>query len=544
MLFSSYPFICIFLPITLLGYYLLASISKRASLGWLVLCSYVFYAYWNISFLPLLLASTVFNYIMGLAILRSQNEARRYRLLLGGAIVNLGLLFFYKYVVNVLNTISIWAGKPLDLPPILLPLGISFFTFTQLAYLVDAADGAASEPNPLNFALFVSFFPHLIAGPLVHHKEMMPQFDHRNRSSTNARDLAVGWTMFTIGLMKKVLLADSIAPFADRAFAHTSSIGMFGAWVGVFAYATQLYFDFSGYSDMAIGLARMFGIRFPLNFDSPYRATCIIDFWNRWHMTLTRYITLYIYNPIALRRTRNRLASGKKVGRRALETASGFVSLVAMPTMVTMGLAGVWHGAGLQFICFGLLHGIYICINHLWRILGGEKLARTWSERNLAWKSAISVIFTMITLLAVLLAQVFFRADSIHDACNMVASLIGLGGVGTEKIMLAERMARLGGWPVRMLMRHGLVEIGATSEQIYSIARFPLAAFIIFVMPNSQEIMGRFEPALDFTPKPLMRFMRPIEWQPTVGWAALTAIGMFWCLGMLGNAHRFLYFQF
>jgi len=300
MLFSSYTFICVFLPITLLGYYFLIGLSKRASFVWLVLCSYAFYGYWNISFLPLLIASTIFNYLIGLAIHRYQSESRRHQLVLVGTIVNCGLLFFYKYLVNVVNTVSVWLGNPLHLPPVTLPLGISFFTFTQLAYLVDAADGAASEPDPLNFALFVSFFPHLIAGPLVHHKEMMPQFENRGRSGVNSRDLAVGWTIFTIGLMKKVLLADPIGPFADRAFAHTGSVGLFGAWIGVFAYAAQLYFDFSGYSDMAIGLARMFGIMFPLNFDSPYKATCIIDFWNRWHMTLTRYITLYIYNPIAL----------------------------------------------------------------------------------------------------------------------------------------------------------------------------------------------------------------------------------------------------
>lgn len=541
MLFSSYAFICIFLPITLLGYYLLADLSKRASLGWLVLCSYVFYGYWNISFLPLLLGSTAFNYGIGSAIIRSQNDLRRHRLLLVGALVNLGLLFFYKYLVNILNTGSIWVGTPLQLHSITLPLGISFFTFTQLAYLVDAADGAASEPNPLNFALFVSFFPHLIAGPLVHHKEMMPQFEKRDRVRFNAADLVVGWTMFTIGLMKKVLLADPIAPFADQAFAHTRTVGMLGAWMGVFAYAVQLYFDFSGYSDMAIGLARMFGIRFPLNFDSPYRATCIIDFWNRWHMTLTRYITLYIYNPIALGETRKRMASGKKVGRRGLETVGGFASLVAMPTMVTMGLAGAWHGAGLQYLCFGLLHGIYISINHLWRVLGGEKLARTWSERSRLSKWLINFGFLSVTLSAVLLAQVFFRADSVGDARDMLVGLLGLRGVGTDKIVLAARMASFGGWPVKMLIRHGLVQIGSSSDQIYALARFPVAALIIFVMPNSQEIMGRFEPALNFTPRPVMR---PLAWQPTIGWAAATAMGMFWCLGMLGYTHRFLYFQF
>ena len=541
MLFSSYPFVFVFLPITLLGYYFLVGLSRRASLAWLVLCSYAFYAYWNIWFLPLLVGSTCFNYFIGLAIHRFRSQSQRNKMVLVGVIVNCGLLFFYKYLVNVVNAMSIWLGKPLYLPPVTLPLGISFFTFTQLAYLVDAADGAASEPDPLNFALFVVFFPHLIAGPLIHHKEMMPQFEKRDRSALNARNLAVGWTMFTIGLMKKVLLADPIAPFADRAFAHTGSVGLFGAWIGILAYAAQLYFDFSGYSDMAIGLARMFGIMFPLNFDSPYRASCIIDFWNRWHMTLTRYITLYIYNPIALGVTRRRIASGKKVGRRGLATMSGFTSLVAMPTMVTMGLAGIWHGAGLQYVCFGLLHGIYICINHLWRVSGGENLVQRWSARNVALNWISNVIFVTTTLCAVLLAQVFFRADSIRHACNMLAGLTGFRGAGVEKIVLAERMARFGGWPLRILIRHGLVEIGATSEQIYSIARLPIAAFVIFVMPNSQEIMGRFEPALGFTVKPVMR---AFSWQPNIGWAALTAIGTFWCLGMLGNTHRFLYFQF
>jgi alginate O-acetyltransferase complex protein AlgI len=541
MIFSSYPFICFFLPITLLGYYFLVTISRRASFAWLVLCSYVFYGYWNVSFVPLLIGSTLFNYVVGRAILGSQSQTRRDRLVLAAGIANLGLLFFYKYLVNVVNTASAWTGKPLHLPPITLPLGISFFTFTQLAYLVDAADGAASETEPLNFAMFVSFFPHLIAGPLVHHKEMMPQFEKRGRASVDPRDLAVGWSIFTIGLMKKVLLADPIAPFADRAYSQPGTIGFWAAWIGVFAYAAQLYFDFSGYSDMAIGLARMFGIKFPLNFDSPYRATCIIDFWNRWHMTLTRYITLYIYNPIALRVTRKRIATGKRVGRRGLATMEGFTSLVAMPTMVTMGLAGIWHGAGLQYLCFGLLHGIYICINHVWRVLGGENLARKWSERSLGAKWAINGVFLSLTLSAVLLAQVFFRADSVHDACNMLVGLAGVRGAGAGTIMLAERMARFGGWPVRMLIKHGLVQIGATSEEMYSVARLPIAAFIIFLMPNSQQIMGKFEPALGFSEEPVVRGFR---WNPTIGWAAAMGVGMFWCLGMLGNAHRFLYFQF
>ena len=311
--------------------------------------------------------------------------------------------------------------------------------------------------------------------------------------------------------------------------------------MGVFAYAVQLYFDFSGYSDMAIGLARMFGIRFPLNFDSPYRATCIIDFWNRWHMTLTRYITLYIYNPIALGETRKRMASGKKVGRRGLETVGGFASLVAMPTMVTMGLAGAWHGAGLQYLCFGLLHGIYISINHVWRVLGGEKLTRAWSERNRLSKWVINVGSLSLTLSAVLLAQIFFRADSVRDARDMLSGLLGFRGLGTSRIVLAARMVSLGGWPIKMMVRHGLVQIGSSYEQIYALARFPIAALIIFAMPNYQEIMGRFEPALNFTPSPVMRWL---TWQPTTGWAAATAVGMFWCLGMLGYTHRFLYFQF
>jgi hypothetical protein len=209
--------------------------------------------------------------------------------------------------------------------------------------------------------------------------------------------------------------------------------------------------------------------------------------------------------------------------------------------MVTMGLAGAWHGAGLQYLCFGLLHGIYISINHLWRVLGGEKLARAWSERSRFSKWVINFGFLSMTLSAVLLAQVFFRADSVSNARGMLAGLLGLRGVGTDKIIVAARMASLGGWPVQMLISHGLVQIGSTSDQIYALARFPLAALIIFAMPNSQEIMGRFEPALNFTPRPVMRLL---AWQPTIGWAAATATGMFWCLGLLGYTHRFLYFQF
>ena len=389
MLFNSLRFLFLFLPVTMLGFHLLG--RYRPPPGHRLAGPHVGGLLRRMEHglrpLPSRLHPRQLPRRRSPSPTPPKTPPRRQRLLFLGVALNLLALFYFKYLYKALLLIKALHLAHLNPHPILLPLGISFFTFTQISYLVDLAQGQAERQDFLSYLLFVTFFPHLIAGPILHHKEMMPQFgkirpeDAASKPSTKPslrvpparrfalkpEDVALGLTWFLMGLAKKVLIADKLGPTADIAFSHAGSLSAANAWTGLIVYSMQLYFDFSGYSDMALGLARIFSIRFPLNFDSPYKATSVTEYWQRWHMTLTRYITLYLYNPILLSVQRRRIASGRKISRKALATFGGFTAMVAYPTMVTMLLTGIWHGAGLQFIIFGLIHGVYLTANQAWR---------------------------------------------------------------------------------------------------------------------------------------------------------------------------------
>ena len=352
MLFNSPEFIFVFLPITLIGFFVLARASAWLAVIWLCVASFAFYAYWKPANLPILAASIVFNYAVGSAIVRARAGVRigLSRLFLTvGLVGDLGLLGYFKYTDFLIMTSNEVMGWNLALQHIDLPLGISFFTFTQIAYLVDCLRGEAREYNPVRYSLFVSYFPHLIAGPILHHKEMIPQFSELRIFRPNGYYLSAGIAMFSIGLFKKVWLADGIAPIADAGFAaaQAGAVSLSAAWAGVLAYTMQIYFDFSGYSDMAIGASFMLGVRLPANFYSPYKATSIIEFWRRWHMTLSRFLRDYLYFPLG----------GNRKGR-----PRRYANL-----LITMALGGLWHGAGWTFLIWGVLHGLYLAINHAWR---------------------------------------------------------------------------------------------------------------------------------------------------------------------------------
>ena len=301
MLFNSYLFLLVFLPITLAVYYAVGPLNLRLAALWLCLTSIVFYGWWNPQFVVLLAGSIAFNYAVSQLILHSEGRPRLQGLITGlGVGADLALLFHYKYFAALLGFLNDLGMSSATADSVILPLGISFFTFTQIGYLLDCKAGVVKERSLLSYVLFVTFFPHLIAGPILHHKEMMPQFAQPENYRFKAENLSVGMMLFVIGLAKKVLLADGIAPYADAGFAAPGELMFWGSWGASLCYALQLYFDFSGYSDMALGLAKMFGIRFPLNFNSPYKAGSIIEFWARWHMTLTRYLTAYLYYPVAM----------------------------------------------------------------------------------------------------------------------------------------------------------------------------------------------------------------------------------------------------
>jgi len=515
MLFNSYEFIFLFLPITLIGYFVLGRYGKGFGAGWLGLSSIFFYAWWDYRYVLLLGASIVGNYWFGCHIARAHGT-RKGRILLGVAVTtNLLLLAYYKYADFFINTINVAAGADLPLLHIVLPIGISFFTFTQLAFLVDAYQGKAAEYRFVYYVLFVTYFPHLIAGPVLHHKEMMPQFDMDRNYRARIRNFEIGLTIFTIGLCKKVLLADSLAEYANPVFSDPSPQSLLVAWGGVLAYTFQLYFDFSGYSDMAIGLSRLFGVKLPLNFNSPYKADNISEFWRRWHMTLSRFLRDYLYVPLG----------GNRHGpaRRHLNL------------MVTMLLGGLWHGAGWNFVIWGGLHGLYLVVNHTWV----EARSRMGFGRRSAWGRVAGVA---LTFLAVTVAWVFFRSPDLPTALGLLKGMVGINGVELP----AALVARLG-FIQPMLESLGVDSyLGGTTRFVMTYAWVAAAAFIAFAMPNTQEIMRRFDPALEdprATMAPSLALDR-LTWSPRLGWSM--AIGLLLGAGLLSLSRptEFLYFQF
>src|ERR1700733_1146278 len=401
MLFSSYTFLFQFLPAVVLAFAAARRHSPRAGILVLAGASLFFYGAWRPVYLLLLLASIAANFSLGLLM---EDPRRRRAIGMLGVALNLALLGYFKYTDFIFGSIHALSGVPLPSLDIVLPLGISFFTFQQIAYLVDVMRGARVERDIVSYTLFVSFFPHLIAGPLVHHAEMIPQFK-RGRTSRSAVLAARGIAIFAAGLFKKVVIADNLAQFVSPVFAHLDAGGgvtMPWAWLATLAYTSQIYFDFSGYSDMAIGLALLFGIRLPVNFRSPYQATSIIEFWRRWHITLSRFLRDYLYIPLG----GNRLGEQRR-----------YFNLI-----VTMLLGGLWHGAGWNFLIWGGLHGIYLAINHLWR---GWRAA---VARASATGPAAKGLGWAVTFFAVIIAWVFFRARTMAGAWQMLAGLFGFGG--------------------------------------------------------------------------------------------------------------------
>jgi D-alanyl-lipoteichoic acid acyltransferase DltB (MBOAT superfamily) len=521
MLFNSSVFLYAFLPVSILGYYLLAQRGGVLSAKiWLCAASFVFYGWWNPIFLLLLVGSIAFNYTVSVFLTGSDKGAGRKQtlLLVAGIAANLLLLFYFKYFASLLRFLHDLGWTRAEVSSIILPLGISFFTFTQIGYLVDCRQGLVRERGLVNYILFVTFFPHLIAGPILHHREVMPQFANPATYRFKAENLAVGLALFAFGLFKKSVLADSIAPWAEAGFLHPQGLPFIQSWSVALAYSMQLYFDFSGYSDMALALGIMFGVKLPLNFNSPYKATSIIDFWQRWHMTLTRYLTLLLYNPIALWVARRRQEQGLPGGQRAASTLSGFSSVIVLPMMVTMVLAGVWHGAGLQFFIFGALHGAYLCVNHAWRIFGPT--SPTLQSPPLPAHRRLWVLFwpVALTYLAVLVSQIFFRAGSCSDALALLAGMFGANGGGSQPSFDPSNLD---------LAAYLLLALGL--------------AVIAFCAPNVYQIMGERSPALT---KVRWSLRPPQQWQPVFGWAAIGAVLLF--LGSLRSdqAATFLYYQF
>jgi alginate O-acetyltransferase complex protein AlgI len=417
MLFTSGTFLFLFLPVTLAGFFLISrSVSHLMGAAWLVLASLVFYGYWHPLYTLLLVASILLNYVSGELILRNRNVASLAprRVLILALSANLLVLGYFKYADFMIRTLNEILSLNLAAANIRLPIGISFFTFTQIAYLVDVYVGKVRERQPLHYALFVTYFPHLIAGPVLHHAEMMPQFAQTKNYSPKPRNFAIGLAFLAVGLAKKILIADSAAPIANSLFdaAQTALVPSSVAYQGVLAYSLQIYFDFSGYSDMAVGLSRIMGIELPYNFDSPYKSTSIIEFWRRWHMTLSRFLRDYLYFPLG----GNRHGSVRR-----------YFNL-----MTTMLLGGLWHGASWTFVIWGGLHGLYLVINHVWRFVCERLKAASSPLATLVPRAVSTLLFRVTTLTCVAFAWIVFRADTAQVAERVIQSLAGRGGSGAN----------------------------------------------------------------------------------------------------------------
>jgi alginate O-acetyltransferase complex protein AlgI len=528
MLFNSYGFIFLYMPTVLLGFFLLARVSHEFAAGWLAAASLFFYGYWNVAYVGLLLGSVVCNYAFGLWIAKAgvrHDKVGKKHLLIFAITANLLLLGYYKYANFFLSNINSVTGAHLSLGEIILPLGISFFTFTQIAFLVDTYQGKVKEYNFIHYTLFVTYFPHLIAGPVLHHKDMMPQFAHASTYRFNYENMAVGLTIFFIGLFKKVILADGIAQYVGPVFGAPAAgvhLTFIEAWGGSLCYTLQLYFDFSGYSDMAIGLSRMFGVILPLNFHSPYKSVNIIDFWQRWHISLTKYIKEYLYTPITLGFTR--IGFGKPA----------FVEILCsliIPTITIFLILGLWHGASWNYVLFGGMHGVLLVINHLWRKRGfwlkDKKSPSGFLIRALGWAA---------TFFSVNLTFVMFRADSIMTATSIYKGIFGINGFVIPDAWLP-KWGAFGQW----LVTHGTA-FGASNGLIGggAINWIWILMLIVLLAPNTQQIMQHFKPALGV---PAMAATR-LAWQPT-----LKAFALIWLMGFiavinLNQQSAFLYFQF
>ena len=500
MLFSSYTFLFQFLPATALAFAAARRHSPRAGIMVLAGASLFFYGAWRPVYLLLLIASIAVNFSLGL---RMEDPLCRRGIGTLGVALNLAVLCYFKYTNFLFDSINTLTGAPLPFFNIVLPLGISFFTFQQIAYLVDVMRGARVERDIVSYTLFVSFFPHLIAGPLVHHAEMIPQFK-RGRTGRSAVLAARGLAIFAAGLFKKVVIADNLAQFVSPVFAHLDAGGGVTtpwAWLATLAYSLQIYFDFSGYSDMAVGLALLFGIRLPVNFRSPYQALSIVEFWRRWHITLSRFLRDYLYIPLG----GNRLGEQRR-----------YINL-----MVTMLLGGLWHGAGWTFLVWGGLHGAYLSINHLWREWRGGD-ART-SANGLAAKG----LSWTITFFAVVIAWVFFRARTMAGAWQMLGSLFGLEAGSSA--YAPPGILRLMDLPI-LVGEARLLLIGGGAVA--------LALAVALFLPNVPQLFGYRE--YRHAPEPATW----LRWRPNAAWALVTALAVAISLFGMWQRLEFLYFQF
>lgn len=518
MLFNSYAFIFLFLPIATYVFYILGkSFNPIISKLWLVGISLVFYGWFSPSLILLLIFSILVNAGVGNQLVKHRSKP----LLISGLIFNLGLIIIFKYSQFITDNMAwLFDFKSPNLN-IILPLAISFFTFQQIAYIVDCYQGKVRSNNFLNYCLFIVFFPQLIAGPIVQHHQVIPQFEHKNFVNLKSRHIALGLSIFIVGLFKKVMFADNCAVFANPIFDAAEQgvvLTFFESWWGAIAYTLQLYFDFSGYSDMAIGLALLFNIKLPVNFNSPYKAINIIDFWRRWHITLSTFLRDYLYIPLG----------GNRHGNYQKQ----------LNLMITMLLGGFWHGASWNFVIWGGLHGSYLVINHTWRTLRQKYLGHDLSKSSFL----SSVISRALTLCCIIIAWVFFRAQSFAGAKHILSSMLGFNGISLVK-SFENKLGSLSPW----LLEHGIYFNGLFTNELADLRSATLLMLLLFMcallLPNTQQFL--LSPTkLSSNVNLRQNIAHIVTWRKNVFWAIFIGIlGMLSVLS-LAKASDFIYFQF
>lgn len=505
MVFNSYEFIVIFLPIAFAAVALAHSIGGwNAAFAVLGLSSLAFYANWGPEFLGILLVSIISNYVIGNVITRSKEHKLQSRSLLAiGIFGNLAALGYFKYTNFFIEIVNQTTGTGFSNLSVILPIGISFYSFIQIGYLVDAYCGMVKQKSFVKYVTFASLFPCVTAGPLILQREIFQQMEDRKDAFLDMNRIAAGLTLFTIGLFKKVVFADSIASYSDTVFngvAGGQGLDAMTAWFGALAYTFQLYFDFSGYTDMALGLGAVFGILLPLNFNSPFKATSISDFWQRWHMTMTRFFTNYVYSPMAMKGMRKAVAG--KFGPARKFAVSG-----AWPIVFTMLVAGIWHGSGWVFVIYGLIHGFAIAINNGWRYFNMPKLA--------------PITGWLLTMLVVVCGLVVFRAPDVPTALTILTAMFG----GNHFIL-----------PQAIEVVQLAVEDVAPMIVLFGA--------IVLLMPNSQEIVSNTWISTTEKPKSIGKFAEKILWLPQLKWSLAVAGVFVVSVSMIGSDSSFLYYQF
>ncbi len=503
MSFTSLQFIFGFVPVAYIGFVLAHRFGgPKQAINLLATISLVFYAMWGLPLLAILLLSMIFNFTMGNVIANlSSNPKMAKNLLAGGVIANLGMLGYLKYSNFFIDVANQFSGGGIDHLSIVAPLGVSFFTFVQIGFLIDASNGKLMPHNFSRYIVFSAFFPCVTAGPLVMQREMMDQLSDPKFPALDMRRVFIGITMFAMGLCKKVLLADSIAPFADSVFGgaqHGLAIDAGTSWIGALSYTLQLYFDFSGYSDMAIGLGTIFGIKLPLNFDSPLKSTNISEFWRRWHMTMTRFFTAYIYSGLAMH--------GMRSGMRwKLNRFGRFFLAAAAPSILTFLFAGIWHGAGWTFVIYGLMHGLAIAIFLAWREFSGIKL-----PSPLAW---------LTTTVTVVCGLVMFRSSDVPTALKMFGNMTALGSSASTGPAL-------------------------TIDSAQALSMIVVMGAIALLLPNTQQFLHREWPVIDSMPEETPLAAGLLAWTPKLSSALLTALVLTAGIASIGSSSGFLYYKF